>query len=114
MCLLWLLRAFESDAGACGSSIEGALTLQRCATLHFALQLMTPSRMRLWDLWPAASSRTIQLGRPGVQALCRECGGEYGLACEHAHSCCILLARRSRFHRDGAWHTWIDYERFQV
>ena len=49
-----------------------------------------------------------------VQALCAECGGEYGLACEHAHSCCILLARKNRFHRGGAWHTWIDYERFQV
>ena len=49
-----------------------------------------------------------------MQALCAECDGEYGLACEHGHSCCILLARKSRFHRDGAWHTWIDYERFQV
>jgi tRNA wybutosine-synthesizing protein 1 len=49
-------------------------------------------------------------------------GGEYGLACEHAHSCCTLLARRDRFWReadDGAgggvagWHTHIDYEKFQ-
>jgi len=40
-------------------------------------------------------------------------GGDYGLACEHAHSCCTLLARRDRFWRDGGWHTHIDYERFQ-
>ena len=40
--------------------------------------------------------------------------GDYGLACEHAHSCCVLLARRERYFRDGAWHTWIDYERFQA
>ena len=40
--------------------------------------------------------------------------GVYGLACEHEHSCCLLLARKDRFLVDGAWHTWIDYERFQV
>ena len=39
--------------------------------------------------------------------------GEYGLACEHAHSCCILLARVDKFKVGGAWHTWIDYDRFQ-
>ena len=37
----------------------------------------------------------------------------YGLACEHEHSCCILLARKDPYLRDGAWHTWIDYEKFQ-
>jgi tRNA wybutosine-synthesizing protein 1 len=47
------------------------------------------------------------------QALSEACGGEYGLACEHAHSCCLLLARKSRFLKSGHWHTWIDYERFQ-
>ena len=38
-------------------------------------------------------------------------GGEYGLACEHAHSCCMLLAKK-KFHIDGVWHTWIDYGKF--
>lgn len=38
---------------------------------------------------------------------------EYGLACEHQHSCCILLARKDPYLVDGAWHTWIDYEKFQ-
>ena len=38
--------------------------------------------------------------------------GEYALACEHAHSCCILLARKDRFLVDGTWNTWIDYQRF--
>jgi len=36
---------------------------------------------------------------------------QYELACEHQHSCIVLLANR-RFHIDGRWHTWIDYERF--
>lgn len=38
-------------------------------------------------------------------------GLEYGLAAEHAHSCCILLASK-RFHVEGKWHTRIDYDRF--
>ena len=35
----------------------------------------------------------------------------YGMAAEHAHSCCALLAE-DRFKRDGKWCTIIDYERF--
>ncbi|CAK7221004.1 Fe-S oxidoreductase [Sporothrix bragantina] len=38
-------------------------------------------------------------------------GLAYGLAAEHAHSCCVLLASE-RFKRDGKWHTVIDYEKF--
>jgi len=36
----------------------------------------------------------------------------YELACEHSHSCCVLLAR-TNYKIDGEWHTWIDYEKFQ-
>lgn len=35
----------------------------------------------------------------------------YGIAAEHAHSCCILLASE-RFRVNGRWHTIIDYDRF--
>uniref|UniRef100_A0A7S2Z7Y7 tRNA wybutosine-synthesis domain-containing protein n=1 Tax=Chloropicon laureae TaxID=464258 RepID=A0A7S2Z7Y7_9CHLO len=38
---------------------------------------------------------------------------EYGLACEHEHSLSILLARKDRFYKEGSWHTWIDYDKFQ-
>lgn len=38
-------------------------------------------------------------------------GLDYGIAAEHAHSCCVLLASY-RFNVDGKWHTHIDYERF--
>jgi tRNA wybutosine-synthesizing protein 1 len=44
------------------------------------------------------------------KALARR-GLEYGIAAEHAHSCCILLASE-RFRVDGKWHTRIDYDRF--
>lgn len=38
-------------------------------------------------------------------------GLNYGIAAEHAHSCCILIAS-DRFKVDGKWHTRIDYEKF--
>jgi len=38
-------------------------------------------------------------------------GLDYGIAAEHAHSCCILLAS-NRFLINGKWHTIIDYEKF--
>ncbi|MCJ1353454.1 MAG: hypothetical protein MMC33_003440 [Icmadophila ericetorum] len=38
-------------------------------------------------------------------------GLEYGIAAEHAHSCCVLIASK-RFLREGKWHTRIDYRRF--
>jgi tRNA wybutosine-synthesizing protein 1 len=40
-------------------------------------------------------------------------GGEYGIASEHEHSCCVLLAKKSEFLIDDKWHTWIDFEKFQ-
>jgi wyosine [tRNA(Phe)-imidazoG37] synthetase (radical SAM superfamily)/flavodoxin len=47
-----------------------------------------------------------------AQKLCSYLSDEYDLACEHVHSCCILIAHKS-LHVDGKWRTWIDYERFQ-
>ncbi|KAL1969195.1 hypothetical protein VTN77DRAFT_449 [Rasamsonia byssochlamydoides] len=38
-------------------------------------------------------------------------GLKYGIAAEHAHSCCILIASE-RFLVDGKWHTRINYDRF--
>lgn len=38
-------------------------------------------------------------------------GLKYGIAAEHAHSCCVLIASE-RFHVNGKWHTRIDYDRF--
>lgn len=38
-------------------------------------------------------------------------GLDYGIAAEHAHSCCILMGSE-RFKVDGKWHTLIDYERY--
>ncbi|KAF3384377.1 S-adenosyl-L-methionine-dependent tRNA 4-demethylwyosine synthase [Penicillium rolfsii] len=38
-------------------------------------------------------------------------GLKYGIAAEHAHSCCVLLASE-RFKVNDKWHTRIDYDRF--
>jgi len=50
------------------------------------------------------------------RALCEEISGlgrgpTYELACEHVHSCCILIAD-SKLKINGIWHTWIDYPKF--
>lgn len=49
--------------------------------------------------------------RKFCEALCEVVGEDYGLACEHAHSCCILIAHKS-LKINGQWHTWIDYPKF--
>ncbi|KAI4109685.1 MAG: hypothetical protein L6R37_000372 [Teloschistes peruensis] len=36
---------------------------------------------------------------------------DYGIAAEHAHSCCILVASK-RFLIERKWHTLIDYDKF--
>lgn len=46
------------------------------------------------------------------EALSLKSNGEYEVACEHAHSCCVLLGRTEKFKVDGKWFTWIDYEKF--
>lgn len=38
-------------------------------------------------------------------------GLEYGLAAEHAHSCCVLAGHK-KYLIDDRWHTWIDYDKF--
>lgn len=35
----------------------------------------------------------------------------YRIACEHEHSCCVLIAL-DKFYINGRWHTWIDYDKF--
>jgi tRNA wybutosine-synthesizing protein 1 len=39
-------------------------------------------------------------------------GLTYGIGAEHAHSCCVLLADKTRFRPNGKWATRIDFERF--
>lgn len=52
-----------------------------------------------------------------LEAALAKRGLSYGIGAEHAHSCCILLADKTRFYKRSAdgverWHTLIDYDRF--
>ncbi|KAF6136260.1 hypothetical protein GIB67_042745 [Kingdonia uniflora] len=46
------------------------------------------------------------------EALSLKSNGEYEVACEHVHSCCVLLGKVDKFKINGQWFTWIDYEKF--
>lgn len=46
------------------------------------------------------------------EALAEKSKGVYEVACEHVHSCCVLLAKVDKFKINGQWFTWIDYEKF--
>ena len=46
-----------------------------------------------------------------LDAALRERGLGYGIAAEHAHSCCVLIAS-GKFRKEGKWHTRIDYQKF--
>ncbi|KAL9109213.1 MAG: hypothetical protein Q9227_006138 [Pyrenula ochraceoflavens] len=46
-----------------------------------------------------------------LEAALVERGLDYGIAAEHAHSCCVLLASK-RFLIEGRWNTVIDYGKF--
>ncbi|GAB2267342.1 S-adenosyl-L-methionine-dependent tRNA 4-demethylwyosine synthase [Dionaea muscipula] len=46
------------------------------------------------------------------EVLASKSEGQYEVACEHVHSCCVLLAKVDKFKVDGRWFTWIDYEKF--
>lgn len=46
------------------------------------------------------------------EAMAAKSNGEYEVACEHVHSCCVLLAKVDKYKINGQWCTWIDYDRF--
>ncbi|OTF83843.1 Wyosine base formation-like protein, partial [Euroglyphus maynei] len=53
-----------------------------------------------------------KLNQSGIRGYSENFDSElYGLACEHEHSNCILIARR-KFYIDNQWWTWIDYSKF--
>ena len=45
------------------------------------------------------------------EQLAEASGEDYELACEHEHSCCVLIANK-KFKKPDGWHTWIDFSRF--
>ena len=75
-----------------------------------------------WHHEVVALTQNLQKELAKLRAASGEDGGEkipeYGLACEHRHSCSVLLARVDQFAVDDPvtlkrkWRTWIDYDKF--
>jgi len=57
-------------------------------------------------------SEVVGFAQALVAAIEREgMAGKYAVACEHQHSCCVLIAH-VRYRINGTWHTHIDYDAF--
>jgi len=88
----------------CGKSDASNLNMTNTPWHHEVVDLVKSLQKEL--------SRLTAKGGPNAPPL-------YGLACEHKHSCSVLLARVDQFsYTDPAtgemkWRTWIDYEKFQ-
>ncbi|RNF16138.1 uncharacterized protein Tco025E_05272 [Trypanosoma conorhini] len=122
----------------CGTSSTSTLTMKEnvprheevvrfCADLCAALAADTaPKDKRTWlaqapaeaELHGSASQRSdnetgnnVSNGNPAQEGVAAASSGPYSIACEHEHSCCVLIALR-RFLVQGVWHTWIDYDKF--
>ncbi|KAL3695249.1 hypothetical protein R1sor_009325 [Riccia sorocarpa] len=86
------------------------------------LQLGQPDFIEIKGVTYCGSTQTSSLTMENVpwhqdvkdfaEAVVAATEGEYELACEHVHSCCVLLAKVSKFKKEGGWYTWIDYEKF--
>ncbi|BBN12758.1 tRNA wybutosine-synthesizing protein 1 [Marchantia polymorpha subsp. ruderalis] len=86
------------------------------------LQLGQPDFIEIKGVTYCGSTATSSLTMENVpwhqdvkdfaEAMVAATNGEYELSCEHVHSCCVLLAKVSKFKKDGNWYTWIDYEKF--
>ncbi|CAA0841798.1 S-adenosyl-L-methionine-dependent tRNA 4-demethylwyosine synthase [Striga hermonthica] len=82
----------------------------------------TPDFIEIKGVTYCGSSATSKLTMENVpwhsdvkefsEALARKSKGAYEVACEHVHSCCVLLAKVDKFRVDGQWYTWIDYDKF--
>jgi len=46
-----------------------------------------------------------------AKSLVKYLEADYEIACEHVHSCSVLLAHK-QLKIGGKWHTWIDYDKF--
>ena len=105
----------------CGTSDASNLNMSNSPFHHEVLEFTEKLRLKLKEL-------TFREGNPDPPPL-------YGIACEHKHSCSVLLARYDQFCADyngedevvgevydedflnrekvvRKWRTWIDYDKF--
>ena len=88
----------------CGKSDASNLTMSNSPWHHEVVALTQNLQKELAKMTAA--------GGPDAPPL-------YDVACEHKHSCCVLLARVDQFAVDDPmtgkrkWRTWMDYDKFQ-
>lgn len=93
----------------CGTSRSSTLTMKENVPRHDeVIRFCT-------DLCVELGKRHIGYTTPQMAnssfILEEEMNRPYHIACEHEHSCCVLIAL-DKFFIHGQWHTWIDYDRF--
>lgn len=101
----------------CGTSNSSTLTMKDNVPRHdeviqFCKALCQEMRRR----HPGYQTKSMNDAASGADAGAvviaeAERNQPYHIACEHEHSCCVLLAL-DKFYFDGCWHTWIDYAKF--
>jgi tRNA wybutosine-synthesizing protein 1 len=79
----------------------------------------TPWHHEVIALTQTVKKKIDELRQIGIANGTRDIPPEYDIACEHRHSCSVLLARVDQFAVDDPitnkriWKTWINYEKFQ-
>ncbi|CBZ53719.1 hypothetical protein NCLIV_035010 [Neospora caninum Liverpool] len=110
-------RRGEKATQGRAESREGQSLTDRSAAAYAKLVLRgSPDLIEVKAVTYSGTSKHSKLTMKNIpwhdQALCDALpAGQYAIACEHRHSCCVLIAKTS-YRRDGVWHTWIDYDRF--
>lgn len=92
----------------CGKSDASNLNMTNTPWHHEVVELTRTLKREIDSL----RAKRVAAGAPDVPP-------EYDIACEHRHSCSVLLARVDQFSvtdpasGDRRWRTWIDYDKFQ-
>lgn len=108
----------------CGTSTSATLTMKEnvprhdevigfCNALCAEMAARQPN-YRTPQMHPAAGeggSADAAAAADAIVIPLEERDRPYHVACEHEHSCCVLIAL-DKFFFDQHWHTWIDYGKF--
>ena len=96
----------------CGKSDASNLNMSNTPWHHEVVALTQTLQKELLKL------RNAQIKKNSTNDPVVDLIPEYGLACEHKHSCSVLLARSDQFSYideetgQKRWKTWIDYDKF--
>jgi tRNA wybutosine-synthesizing protein 1 len=98
----------------CGNSDASPITMQH-VPFHRQVAEFCEQLVATLDSDPAGALEpgTVPAYLPAADLLQQpSTSGQYRIACEHEHSCCVLISHRKFRSETGAWNTWIDYAKF--